>query len=109
MNEGELVTVSDAPMSLPPQSTALAIDFPPQHNRLTTFFRFIPGDPAVPLHLGVRDRPLVAVIIAWFALVITGRYPDGLYRFVSGFLRYYNARRFVTSLGGRRLPTLWRW
>jgi len=89
MNEGALVTVSDAPMGLPPQSTALEIEFPPQHNRLTTFFRFIL---AIPLFLFIwvyEIAALVAVIIAWFALVITGRYPDGLYRFVSGFLRYY--------------------
>ncbi len=30
----------------------------------------------------------IAVVIAWFAIVITGRYPQGLYDFVSGFNRF---------------------
>jgi hypothetical protein len=29
----------------------------------------------------------VAILIAWFAIVITGRYPKGLYEFVAGFNR----------------------
>ena len=29
----------------------------------------------------------IAVIIAWFAIVFTGRYPEGLYNFNAGFLR----------------------
>lgn len=29
-----------------------------------------------------------AILIAWFAIVFTGRYPDGLCSFVSGFLRF---------------------
>ena len=30
----------------------------------------------------------IAVVIAWFAIVITGRYPQGLYDFVAGFTRF---------------------
>ena len=30
----------------------------------------------------------IAVVIAWFAIVITGRYPQGLYDFQSGFVRF---------------------
>jgi hypothetical protein len=89
MNEGYLVAISDPPTGPLPQSTALTIDFPLRHSRLTTFFRFIL---AIPLFLFIyvyEIAAFVALIIAWFALVITGRYPDGLYRFVSGFLRYY--------------------
>jgi hypothetical protein len=29
----------------------------------------------------------IAIVIAWFAIVITGRYPEGLYDFVAGFTR----------------------
>jgi hypothetical protein len=83
------LATSDAATRPLPQSTALTIDFPVRHSRLTTFFRFIL---AIPLFLFLyvyEIAAFVAVIIAWFALVITGRYPSGLYRFVSGFLRYY--------------------
>jgi hypothetical protein len=38
------------------------------------------------LWLGV----LVAVIAAWFAILFTGRYPRGLFRFVEGVLRWHN-------------------
>ena len=30
----------------------------------------------------------MVVIVAWFALVFTGRYPRGMYDFVAGFLHY---------------------
>jgi hypothetical protein len=32
----------------------------------------------------------VAVIIAWFAILFTGRYPRGLFSFVEGVIRWYN-------------------
>jgi hypothetical protein len=32
----------------------------------------------------------VAVIIAWFAILFTGRYPRGLFDFVLGVLRWGN-------------------
>jgi hypothetical protein len=33
---------------------------------------------------------LVVVIVAWFAIVFTGRYPRGLFDFVEGVLRWHN-------------------
>jgi hypothetical protein len=56
-------------------------------NRLTTFFRYIVSIPwqiVVALY-GIVAQ--IAAIIAWFAIVFTGRYPDGLYNFNVGFLR----------------------
>ena len=31
-----------------------------------------------------------AVIIAWFAILFTGRYPSGIFRFVEGVMRWHN-------------------
>ena len=63
-------------------------DYVPEgRNRLTTFFRSIV---AIPWHLvaGLYGiAAYIAVIIAWFAMVFTGRYPEGLYNFNAGFLR----------------------
>jgi hypothetical protein len=33
---------------------------------------------------------LVVVIVAWFAIVVTGRYPRGLFGFVEGVTRWHN-------------------
>jgi hypothetical protein len=33
---------------------------------------------------------LVVVVIAWFAILFTGRYPRGMFRFVEGVLRWHN-------------------
>ncbi|HEY1450599.1 MAG TPA: DUF4389 domain-containing protein, partial [Solirubrobacteraceae bacterium] len=38
----------------------------------------------------------VAIVIAWFAVVITGRYPVGLYSFVADFNRFFTR---VTAYG----------
>ncbi|HSI79522.1 MAG TPA: DUF4389 domain-containing protein [Solirubrobacterales bacterium] len=38
------------------------------------------------LHIGV----LVSVIISWFAILFTGRYPRGLFGYVEGVLRWHN-------------------
>ena len=33
---------------------------------------------------------LVAVIVAWFAIIFTGRYPENLFRYVVGVIRWSN-------------------
>ncbi|HXO58687.1 MAG TPA: DUF4389 domain-containing protein, partial [Candidatus Acidoferrum sp.] len=33
---------------------------------------------------------VVAVIVAWFAIIFTGRYPENLFRFVVGVIRWSN-------------------
>jgi Domain of unknown function (DUF4389) len=38
------------------------------------------------LYLGV----LIVVIVAWFAILFTGRYPRGLFDYVEGVIRWHN-------------------
>jgi hypothetical protein len=57
-------------------------------NRLTTFFRLIVAIPWFIVLTLYAIAACVAVIIAWFALVFTGHYPQGLYDFNAGFLRF---------------------
>jgi Domain of unknown function (DUF4389) len=63
-------------------------DYVERRNRLTTFFRLILIIPvAILLYLwGIVAG--FAIVIAWFAIVITGHYPKGLYDFVAGFNRF---------------------
>ena len=62
-------------------------DYVERRNRLTTFFRLILAIPvAIVLYVfGILAG--LAIVIAWVAIVITGRYPTGLYDFVASFNR----------------------
>jgi hypothetical protein len=63
-------------------------DYVEQRSRLTAFFRLILVIPvAIWLYLYAIAGG-IAIVIAWFAIVITGRYPAGLYEFVAGFTRF---------------------
>jgi hypothetical protein len=68
-----------------------------RRSRLSTFFRLILVIPALIFSALYGFAALFVVFVAWFALLFTGRYPEGMYRFVSGALRnamrttaYYN-------------------
>src|SRR5437763_6586534 len=57
-------------------------------NRLTAFFRLIVAIPWTIVGYIYGLIAEIAAFIAWFALVFTGRYPDGLYDFVAGYMRF---------------------
>lgn len=63
-------------------------DYVERRSRLTTFFRVLLVIP----HLIVVSlwgiAVFVVVVIAWFALLFTGRWPAGMYDFTAGFMRY---------------------
>src|ERR1700683_1786720 len=73
-----------APMSYP---VTFEVDYVERRNRLSAFFRLLLVIPvAIWLYiLGIVAY--VAIVIAWFAIVITGRFPRGLYDFVAGVTR----------------------
>ena len=56
-------------------------------NRLTTFFRYIVAIPWMIVAYIYGIVAEIAAIIAWFAIVFTGKYPEGLYNFNAGYLR----------------------
>jgi hypothetical protein len=60
-------------------------------SRLTTFFRYILAIPHFIVLTVWGIAAFFAVIAAWFAVVITGRYPQALYDFLAGLLRYSTA------------------
>jgi hypothetical protein len=64
-------------------------DYVRERNRLTTFFRIILAVPWLIVAYIYEIAALVVVIIAWFAVVILGRYPEWAYSFNSGVLRFY--------------------
>jgi hypothetical protein len=64
-------------------------DYVRERNRMTTFFRLILAIPWIIVAYIYEIVATVVVIIAWFALVILGRYPEWAYNFNSGALRYF--------------------
>ena len=56
-------------------------------NRLTTFFRYIVAIPWLIVASIYGFVAEIAAIVAWFAIVFTGKYPQGIYDFNAGYLR----------------------
>lgn len=63
-------------------------DYIEKRNRLTVFFRGLLIIPLVLVAYLVGLALFFTVIAAWFAVVITGRYPPGLYDFNANALRW---------------------
>jgi hypothetical protein len=64
------------------------VDYVERRNRLTTFFRLLLVIPVAIVLYVFGIVASIAIVIAWFAIVITGRYPKGLYDFVADFNRF---------------------
>jgi len=62
-------------------------DYVEERSRLTAFFRLILVIPQAIFLYIYGILAVLAVIVAWFAILITGRYPGSLYEFVSGYNR----------------------
>jgi hypothetical protein len=76
------------PFGSGPYPVDLQIQTPEQHNRLTSFFRFILVIPHAVVLFFLGIAALVVTIIAWFAILFTGQYPAGMYDFVVGVARW---------------------
>jgi hypothetical protein len=63
-------------------------DYAERRSRLTTFFRLLLVIPVAIVLYVFGIVAMIAIVIAWFAIVITGRYPQGLYSFVADFNRF---------------------
>jgi hypothetical protein len=75
------------------QSVLLAYPYPDAHRELNRWLPLVKWLLAIPhyivlffLHLAA----IVAVVIAWFAILFTGTYPRALFDFVEGVLRWQN-------------------
>lgn len=64
-------------------------DFNPTPNRWTTFFRIILAIPWLIVAIFWEIIGAITHLIAWVAVVILGRYPEGLYNLNAGIVRFY--------------------
>jgi hypothetical protein len=64
------------------------IDYALERNRLTAFFRLIVAIPWIVVAYLYGIAAYVVAFVAWFALLFTKRYPEGLYNFIAGYVRF---------------------
>ena len=74
------------------QTVHLNLDYPDarQLNRWLPLVKWFLAIPHYVVLLFLWIGAVVAVILAWFAILFTGRYPEGLFRYVVGVLRWSN-------------------
>ncbi len=73
---------------MPSRQPSFSMPWQERQSRLTTFFRLIMAIPPL-LWAAIWSIALIVTIpISWFALLFTGRYPEGLYDFHASFARY---------------------
>ena len=75
------------------QAVRLDFDYPDARQDLNRWLPLVKWFLAIPhyivlffLYIGL----FVAVIVAWFAILFTGRYPRGLFEYVEGVIRWHN-------------------
>src|ERR1700686_3734490 len=74
------------------QSVHLDLDYPDarQLNRWLPLVKWFLAIPHYIVLFFLVIGAVVAVIVAWFAIIFTGRYPENLFRFVVGVIRWSN-------------------
>jgi Domain of unknown function (DUF4389) len=94
-------TKGEHPVSYP---VTFEADYVEQRNRLTAFIRLIL---AIPLMIWLYVYAIVAyivIVIAWFAIVITGRYPQGLYNFTETYPPFQDDQTRTAGTAGPPIP-----
>jgi len=74
------------------QGVHLNLDYPDarQLNRWLPLVKWFLAIPHYIVLFFLSIGALVAVIVAWFAIIFTGRYPENLFRYVVGVIRWIN-------------------
>jgi hypothetical protein len=68
---------------------AFEVDYPENMNRFLPLVKWLLAIPHVLVLLFAGTIALIFAIIAFFAILITGKYPQSLFNFVVGRLRWY--------------------
>ena len=75
------------------QAVNLQIPYPDVRGQLNRFLPIVKWLLALPhfiVLVGLAVAVMAATVAAWFAILITGRYPRGMFSFVEGTLRWWN-------------------
>lgn len=66
----------------------LSLEYPTHLSRLLIFIKWLLIIPHSFVLYFISLAAYIVTIIAWFAILFTGRYPEGLFRFYEGYLRW---------------------
>jgi hypothetical protein len=75
------------------QSVHLDYPYPEAQQALNRWLPLVKWLLAIPHYLALFFLDIAAVIVvivAWFAILVTGRYPQRMFRFVEGVMRWHN-------------------
>ncbi len=96
------------PSTVEEQSVHLQIDYPNVESDLNRWLPLVKWLLAIPHLIVLAVLSVVAffaVVIAWFAILFTGRYPRGLFDFVVGVARWWlRVQAYATLLVTDRYP-----
>jgi hypothetical protein len=79
-----------------------------KRSRLTVFFRIIMVIPHFVVSFFYGIAAWIGVVLAWVAIVVTGRYPQGLYKFVARLPALHHASDGLHVPRNRRVPAVQR-
>ncbi len=65
------------------------ISYQERLSRLSTLFRIVLVLPQRIALYGIGIAASIVILIAWFAILFTGRYPKWAFNFVSGYVRWH--------------------
>ncbi len=80
------------PSTEDPQAVHLDFEYPDTRTELNRWLPLVKWLLAIPHYIAlffIDLGAIVAVIAAWFAILFTGRYPQGLFEYVEGAIRWH--------------------
>jgi hypothetical protein len=66
----------------------LNVQYPEKLSRLTTFFRLIMAIPQYIILYFISIAAGIILVISWFAILFTGRFPRSLFNFMTWYFRW---------------------
>ncbi len=80
------------PFSMDPRQypVQFEMEYPPRLSRLLIFVKWLLVIPSALVLWVVTVAGMFVLIVAWFAILFTGRFPQGMFGFVTGMYRWSN-------------------
>ena len=92
----------------PPHPVAFDVAYPERLSRVTTIFRLFMAIPQLIVVYLLLIPLFLLTVLAWFAILFTGRYPKAFFEFTSGVLRWQaNLMAYVALLRDEYPPFSW--